>query len=225
LNAQHKLLDLLVCSIIYSTGAKGSTQTNKNIKVRVQKERSKRNRREPWSSAPDSVRCPGSYDFKLATFGFLESRSAIIHQTVWCATGLSGAPAEQRLQLNGRLQRTPAKALQCSDSLRRVRAAGRRRTGQQTVPVRCTRSQNSNGRNRQNPNGWVTWLAHRTVWCAHRQQPSPTVELVVGAINTPNHLHSNHPSIHSFTFNTRAIYTTPKTQFKRSIRSKSQNPL
>jgi hypothetical protein len=26
---------------------------------------------------------------------------------------------------------------------------------------------------RSNPNGWVTWLAHRTVWCAHRQQPNP----------------------------------------------------
>jgi hypothetical protein len=45
----------------------------------------------------DSVRCPGPYDFKLATFGFQKSRSAIIHQTVQCATGLSGAPAEQRL--------------------------------------------------------------------------------------------------------------------------------
>jgi hypothetical protein len=38
------------------------------------------------------------------------------------------------------------------------------------VPVRCgiglsgaPRYQSSNGRNRQNPNGWVTWLAHRTV--------------------------------------------------------------
>jgi hypothetical protein len=38
------------------------------------------------------------------------------------------------------------------------------------VTVRCStglsgapRSQNSNGQNRQNPNGWVTWLAHRTV--------------------------------------------------------------
>jgi hypothetical protein len=36
---------------------------------------------------PDSVWCPGSYDFKLATFGFLESRSAIIHRTVWYASG------------------------------------------------------------------------------------------------------------------------------------------
>jgi hypothetical protein len=52
---------------------------------------------------PDSVRCPGPYDFKLATFGFLESRSAIIHRTVRCA---SGAMASQR---NGRLQRSTDK--------------------------------------------------------------------------------------------------------------------
>jgi hypothetical protein len=38
---------------------------------------------------------------------------------------------------------------------------------------------------RSNPNGWVTWLAHRTVRCAIRQQPSPTTIWVVGAINTP----------------------------------------
>jgi hypothetical protein len=38
------------------------------------------------------------------------------------------------------------------------------------VPVRCgtglsgaPRSQSSNSRNRQNPNGWVTWLVHQTV--------------------------------------------------------------
>jgi hypothetical protein len=38
------------------------------------------------------------------------------------------------------------------------------------MPVRCytrlsgaPRCQSSNGRNRQNPNGWVTWRAHRTV--------------------------------------------------------------
>jgi hypothetical protein len=44
------------------------------------------------------------------------------------------------------------------------------RTGQWTMPIRCgtalsgaPRCQSSNGRNRQNPNGWVTWLAHRTV--------------------------------------------------------------
>jgi hypothetical protein len=38
---------------------------------------------------------------------------------------------------------------------------------------------------RSNPNGWVTWLAHRTVRCTRRQTASPTATLVVGAINTP----------------------------------------
>jgi hypothetical protein len=72
---------------------------------------------------PDSVRCPGTVQAELFTFGFLDSRSAIIHRTVWWVTGLSGVPAEQRLQRNDRLQRTPTKALQCADSSRRVRAA------------------------------------------------------------------------------------------------------
>jgi hypothetical protein len=49
-------------------------------------------------------------------------------------------------------------------------SSARRRTGQCTVSVRCgtglsgaPRRQSSNGQNRQNPNSWVTWLAHRTV--------------------------------------------------------------
>jgi hypothetical protein len=43
----------------------------------------------------------------------------------------------------------------------------------------------SNGRQRPNPNGWVTWLAHRTIWWAHRQQPPPTVVLVVEGYKYP----------------------------------------
>jgi hypothetical protein len=43
----------------------------------------------------------------------------------------------------------------------------------------------SNGQKPPNPNGWVTWLAHRTVRCAHRQQPSPTAMWWLRAINTP----------------------------------------
>jgi hypothetical protein len=37
---------------------------------------------------------PGPYDFKLATFGFQKGRSAIIHQTVRCASGAT-APAQR----------------------------------------------------------------------------------------------------------------------------------
>jgi hypothetical protein len=36
---------------------------------------------------------PGWIDLKLFTFGFRQAHSAIIYRTVWCATGLSGAPS------------------------------------------------------------------------------------------------------------------------------------
>jgi hypothetical protein len=135
-------------------------------------------------------------------------------------------PAEQRLasttvDSNGRLTTHSAQTI-CAESVQPPEGA----PDSEQCMSGAQRSQSSNGRNRQNPNGWVTWLAHQTLSGAPIDSSlSPTVELVVGAINTPNHLHSNHQSIHSFTLNTRAIYTTPKTQFKRSIRSKSQNQL
>jgi hypothetical protein len=134
--------------------------------------------------------------------------------------------AEQRLLA----QRSTA---QCPDRATvrdRSQSRRQRRTGHRTVAVWCgpglsgaPRCQSSNGRNRQNPNGWVTWLAHQTVRCAHRQQPSPTAVLVVGAINTPNHHHSRHPSIHYSSSNTRAILKHSKTQIKASDQIKVHN--
>jgi hypothetical protein len=54
---------------------------------------------------PDSVRCTRESNSKLASLGKLGGRSAIIHRTVRCNTGLSGVPAEQRLlRANDRLQ-------------------------------------------------------------------------------------------------------------------------
>jgi hypothetical protein len=55
------------------------------------------------------------------------------------------------------------------------------------------------------PNGLVTWLAHRTVRCAIRQQPPPTVLLVVGAINTPQPPHFNASKFSAIKPHTRAI--------------------
>jgi hypothetical protein len=49
----------------------------------------------------------------------------------------------------------------------------------------------SNGQKFPNPNGWVTLLAHRTVRCAHRQQPNPNGCLVVEGYKYPQ------PSKHS----------------------------
>jgi hypothetical protein len=62
---------------------------------------------------------------KLATFRFLWPRSAIIHRTVRCATGLSGAPngataTSATVDYNGRLQRYDARTVRAE-----VRAAAR----------------------------------------------------------------------------------------------------
>jgi hypothetical protein len=59
-----------------------------------------------------------------------------------------------------------------------------------------------------NPNGRLTWHSPDNeqwrVRCAHRQNSRPTARIVVGAINTPNHHHSSHPSIPHSSFDTRA---------------------
>jgi hypothetical protein len=116
---------------------------NKPIK-RPRKNSNKKSKRQPkcalvWRTGlsdapPDSVRCTRELDSKLLTFGNSGSSSAIIHRTVRCSTGLSGAPAEQRLlRANGRLQRQLMRY-----SARRSQSRARRRTGQSTGPVRCT---------------------------------------------------------------------------------------
>jgi hypothetical protein len=51
---------------------------------------------------------------ELATFGKFRGRSAIIHRTVRCHTGLSGVPAEQRLLRAQRSTATAFNALQCA---------------------------------------------------------------------------------------------------------------
>jgi hypothetical protein len=58
---------------------------------------------------------------------------------------------------------------------------------------------------RSNPNGLVTWLAHRTVRCTIRQKPSPTVNLVVGAINTSQPPHFNASKFSAIKPHTRAL--------------------
>ena len=153
----------------------------------------------PWSGAPDCPVChrtvsgaPGSYNSKLATFGFQKRRSAIIHRTVRCATGLSGAPAEQRLasatiDCNGRLEATvhgqfAQKSKQPPEAHRTVTVPARCGTGLSGATIR----QSSNGRNRQNPNSWVTWLAYRIVSGAPIDSSLPQrLNWWLGAINTP----------------------------------------
>jgi hypothetical protein len=101
-------------------------------------------------------------------------------------------PTKQRLasamvDSNGRLQRE-----QCADNSRRVRAAPEGTPDSEQCLSDAPRSKSSNSRNRQNPNGWVTWLTHRTGRCAHRQTASPTAMWWLRAINTPNHHQFKH---------------------------------
>jgi hypothetical protein len=153
---------------------------------------------------PDSVRCTRAVRLQTCHLRVSEEPLRynspdypVYHRTVQCTSGATAS------QCNGRLQRSPA-TLQCADSSRRSQSSRRRHTGHWIVSVWCgtglfgaTWRQSSNARNRQNPNGWVTWLAHRTVWCAHREQPSPTVELVVGGYKYPTT--TSTPIIQAFT--------------------------
>jgi hypothetical protein len=150
---------------------------------------------------PDTVRCTREINSELVTFGNSGSHSAIIHRTVRCAMRSNGYCA------NGRLRKSTVNSEQCNCARR---SQSRRQIAHQTVnrtyPVhhRTVRWHTCQKLQRSNPNDWVTWLAHRTVWCAIRQQPLPTATLVVGAINTPNHQHFKASKFSANTFNTRA---------------------
>jgi hypothetical protein len=127
---------------------------------------------------------------------------------------------------NGRLQKFTV-TVNSADYARRSQS--RRQKAHQTVnsdcPVhhRTVQWPHLSELQRSNPNGWVTWLAHRTVRCALRQQPSPTTTLVVVAINTPNHHTLRHPSfqpmhsiqelVHSIQDTIRLNQSLSKSQF------------
>jgi hypothetical protein len=126
-------------------------------------------------------------------------------------------PAEQRLlRANGRLQRA-VNALQCAERSEQSQKA--HQTVYMTCPVHHRTVRWSRRQKLQwlNPNGRVTWLAHRTVRCAMRQQPPPTAPLVVGAINTYNHPPFIASKFSAFTPHTRA--TTFNTRHKQKIKS------
>jgi hypothetical protein len=109
-------------------------------------------------------------------------------------TGLSGVPMEQRLLRAQLSTATALNALQCAP--KSVHAREAHRTVYRTCPVHHRTAQRPHKSELQgsNPNGLLTWLAHRTVSggapdypvrhaTTHFQRPF----LVVGAINTANH--------------------------------------
>jgi hypothetical protein len=129
-------------------------------------------------------------------------------------TGLSDEPAEQRLlRANGHLQAHLMRARSAQKSGTREMV---HRTIYSTCPVYTGQpgGPRSPRLQRSNPNGLMTWLAHRTclvctghVWCApdclvHHMTVShhQTANLVVGAINTPNHPTFNRSKFSHFNY-------------------------
>jgi hypothetical protein len=112
---------------------------------------------------PDSVRCTRDSNSELASLGNSGSHSAKIHRTVRCSTGLFGVPAEQRLLQRQRSSATALNALQCAPE------SEQRQKAHQTVYRTClvhhrtVRWPRRQKLQRSNPNGRVTWLAHRIV--------------------------------------------------------------
>jgi hypothetical protein len=116
----------------------------------------------------------------------------VCHQTVRCTSEATTTSCNGRLQ---KLKIQMNSAQQCAAAEPPVRGATD--TAQCLSDAALDRpvpldDKASNGQKLSNPNGWVTWLAHRTVsdgaldcLVAHRQQPSPTAMRWLRAINTP----------------------------------------
>jgi hypothetical protein len=139
---------------------------------------------------PDSVRYTRALDAELATFGEIRGRSAIIHQTIRCA---SGATATSRATVDCNAFNARLRAQRTKD------AQLVHRTVYRTCLVhhRTAQRPHKSELQRSNPNGLLTWLAHRTVSggapdCPVRHATAAFQRpfLVVEAINTPTTPHS-----------------------------------
>ena len=139
-------------------------------------------------------------------------------------TGLSGVPAEQRLL---RAQRSTATHL--------MRACARRgadhaRVAHRTAYRAClvhhgtARRAHKSELQRSNPNGWLTWLAHRTVRCAIRQQPPATVKFGGWGYKYHNHPHIQVIQVSTLLHLTRAIaFNTRHTKEIKSSPNSTQS--
>jgi hypothetical protein len=100
---------------------------------------------------------PGPYRVQAATLGFSQARSAIIHRTVRCATGLSGEPADNvYLRATVDCKSTD----EVNSAAAEVRVAKSEGTGLSGVAPDCPVPQGDKAPTvdfAPNPNGWVTW--------------------------------------------------------------------
>jgi hypothetical protein len=109
---------------------------------------------------PDSVRCTRVDQLQLATFGFLEK--ALRYNSPDCPVCQRSNGYSATVDSNGNLKSATVRG-QCTQS--RCRRQKAHRTVNSTCPVhhRTVRWPQLSELQRSNPNGWVTWLTHRSV--------------------------------------------------------------
>jgi hypothetical protein len=181
------------------------------------------NRRLPWSGAPDSVRCTREPKSELATFGNSGSRSAIIHRTV------------QRQRSNG--YTTPT--VFCNETVKvysarmRAQKSEQRQKAHQIVnsdcPVhhRTVRWPRSQKLQRSNPNGRVTWLAHRTVSRGAPDCPvrHTTTAFTNGYFGGWGYKYPQPPTIHGIqVFSLQSSYKSYSIQYKTQNKEIKSSP-
>jgi hypothetical protein len=125
-----------------------------------------------------TVRCTRGCTLQTPQLRVSRRSSAIIPRTVWCTSGATAICA----------QRSTLTDEQCNTVTRQKSEQKVRGAPDCPMPHE---DKASNGRPAQIPNYRVMWrrtghypVAHRTVRCAHRQQPSPMATIWLVAINT-----------------------------------------
>jgi hypothetical protein len=141
---------------------------------------------------PDSVRCTRELEAELATFGKMGGRSAKIHRTVRCASGAT-ATSHATVDCNAFNVRLHA---QRSEHKQKAH-----RTVYRTCPVhhRTAQRPHQSELQRSEPNGPLTWLAHRAV---SGGAPDYLVRHATAAFQRPHfggwgYKYPNHPTFNS----------------------------
>jgi hypothetical protein len=138
--------------------------------------------------------------------------------------GLSGVPAEQRLLHAQRSTATAFNALQCAQKLEHARVA--HRTVYRTCPVhhRTAQRPHKSELQRSNPNGLLTWLAHRTMSGAPCDITLPTTIFGGWGYKYPTHPTFNVIQVSTLLHLTRAIaFNTRHTKEIKSSPNSTQS--
>jgi ADP-ribosylglycohydrolase len=164
-----------------------------------------------------TVRCTRALEAKLATFGNFQARSAIIHRTVRCA---SGATATSRATVDCNALNARLRAQRTED------AQLAHRTVYRTCSVhhRTAQRPHKSELQQSNPNGLLTWLAHRTVSGAPCDSTLPTAIFGGWGYKYPNHPTFNDIQVSQHLHLTRAIvFNTRHTKEIKSSPNSTQS--